>query len=267
MIQKYTLAVLICSFALTMSAQDNYEIQVYGSETQKVRTTMFELHSNVTTMGFKKDQQGVIADDLAWHETIEVTHGFTSWFEVGAYLFMSANRGQYGLTYVGDHIRPRFRAPESWHWPVGVSLSVEVGYQKPRYCADTWTLEIRPIIDKEYKWFYIAFNPVLDYSIVGQNHNAGLTFAPDLKLKFDVSKKVAIGLEYYTDLGPIRAPSPLSQQSHQLGPVFDLDVSPDYEINFGYMFGLTPGTERGIVKLILGRKVAWGKKKPLQTAP
>ena len=57
----------LIAYALCMrlSAQDNYEIQVYGSETQAPLTTMFELHSNVTTMGFKHDQNGVIADDLA----------------------------------------------------------------------------------------------------------------------------------------------------------------------------------------------------------
>lgn len=258
---KNFLYITLCLFCTNLSAQDNYEIQVYGSETQAPRTTMFELHSNVTVLGFREVQNGVIADNLAWHETIEITQGITPWFELGGYLFMSANRGQYGLTYVGDHLRPRFRAPESWHWPVGVSLSLEAGYQKPRYCADTWTLEIRPIIDKQYKWFYFSFNPVVDYAFVGYDHKAGLQFSPDLKLQFNVSKKVAIGLEYYTGIGSFQAPYPLAQQSHQLGPAFDLDVSPDYEINFGYMFGLTPGTERGIVKLILGRRVDWKPKK------
>lgn len=116
---KHLLSLIVFSLCIKLPAQNNYEIQVYGSETQAPRTTMFELHSNVTVMGFKQDQNGVIADDLAWHETIEITQGITPWFEVGAYLFMSANRGQYGLTYVGDHIRPRFRSPVSWHWPVG----------------------------------------------------------------------------------------------------------------------------------------------------
>jgi hypothetical protein len=41
---------------------------------------------------------------------------------------------------VGDHIRPRFRIPESWHWPVGVSLSNEIGYQRPEFSADSWDL-------------------------------------------------------------------------------------------------------------------------------
>jgi hypothetical protein len=260
---KYLLFFFACMTCSCAIAQNNYEIQVYGSETQAPRTMMIESHSNVTVMGFKQDQNGVIADDLAWHETIEVTQGITPWFEIGAYLFMSANRGQYGLTYVGDHIRPRFRAPVSWHWPVGVSISFEAGYQKRRYSADIWTLEIRPIIDKEYKWFYISFNPALDYAFVGPDHNAGLQFSPAVKLQFQVCKQVGIGVEYYGGIGSIKAPAAPSQQFQQIGPAIDLDVSADYEINVGYMFGLTPATERGIVKLILGRRVSWKKRKAI----
>ena len=52
------------------------------------------------------------------------------------------------MQWVGDHIRPRVRVPESWRWPVGVSLSTEVGYQRAVYSPDTWTWEIRPIVDK-----------------------------------------------------------------------------------------------------------------------
>jgi hypothetical protein len=240
-------------------SQDNYEIQVYGSETQEKGTTMFELHSNVTTQGFKTPVDGVIPDDLAWHETIEVTTGVTSWFEIGAYLFMSGNKGQYGMTYVGDHIRPRFRAPESWKWPVGVSLSLEVGYQKPRFSEDKWTLEIRPIIDKEYKWLYVSLNPVIDYSIVGYNHKSGPQFSPDFKIKFQVTKIVGLGIEYYGGLGAFN--DRVAQQFHQIGPAVDLDVAPEWEINFGFMIGLTHSTEGGIAKLILGRKVSWKKER------
>jgi len=252
---------IMCICCIRLTAQDNYEIQVYESETQAPLSTMFELHSNVTVIGFKQDQNGVVADNLAWHETVEITQGITPWFEIGTYLFLSANPGSYAPAWVGDHLRPRFRAPESWHWPVGVSLSLEAGYQRPRYCIDTWTLEIRPIIDKHYKWFYVSFNPVVDYAFVGQTHSGGPQFSPDVKLQFNVIKQFGFGVEYYGGVGPIRAPYSVNQQFQQIGPAFDIDVSEDYEINFGYMFGLTPGTERGIVKLILGRRVDWHKKK------
>jgi hypothetical protein len=60
---------------------------------------------------------------------------------------------------VGDHIRPRVHAPQKWHWPVGVSLSTEFGYQRAAFSPDTWTWEIRPIVDRKIGPWYLAFNP------------------------------------------------------------------------------------------------------------
>lgn len=52
---------------------------------------------------------------------------------------LASEQNGYGVQWVGDHIRPRVRVPTSWHWPVGVSLSTEIGYQRPVYSLDTWT--------------------------------------------------------------------------------------------------------------------------------
>jgi hypothetical protein len=82
------------------------------------------------------------------HETLELTQGINDWAEVGFYLLTSIQPDA-GWQWVGDHIRPRVRIPEFWHWPVGVSLSNEVGYQRRAFSPDTWTWEIRPIIDKK----------------------------------------------------------------------------------------------------------------------
>jgi hypothetical protein len=60
-------------------------------------------------------------------------------------------------------------APESWHWTVGASLSMEVGYQQRDFCQDSWTVELRPIIDKQWGPWYASFNPTLDRSLRGDN--------------------------------------------------------------------------------------------------
>src|SRR5712691_2537865 len=129
-------------------AQDNFEIQVYGSETVAPGRTMVELHSNTALRGRSRTEAGVVPTEHAAHETLEITHGFTSWFETGFYLFTSV-QPETGWEWVGDHIRPRVRAPESWHLPVGLSLSTELGYQRREFSTDTWTWEIRPIIDQQ----------------------------------------------------------------------------------------------------------------------
>ena len=106
--------------ATPAQAQDNYEIQVYGADTVEPGHTMVELHSNFTIDGSKEMVDGLYPTNHAEHETIEITHGFTDWFETGFYIFTSARSGQ-GWQWVGDHIRPRFRVPEKWHWLYGLN--------------------------------------------------------------------------------------------------------------------------------------------------
>ena|ERR1700733_5674509 len=104
-------------------AQDNYEIQVYGAQTVAKDATMVELHSNYTFGGQQYVQDGVLPTHNMLHETIEITHGFTDWFETGCYFF-NAIGSDNRTTYVGSHISPRAMISENWHWPVGVSLSL-----------------------------------------------------------------------------------------------------------------------------------------------
>ena len=94
-------------------AQGNFEIQVYGSETVAAGTTMVELHSNSAIQGTTRVEDGVLPTQRAVHETIEITHGWTSWFETGFYIFTSVQTlgPEQGYWWVGDHIRPRVRAP------------------------------------------------------------------------------------------------------------------------------------------------------------
>src|SRR5262249_17996773 len=135
-------------FVHVIYAQENYEIQVYGSQTQQKNSTIFELHSNYTFDGEKEEVKGVRPTYHAFHETIEITHGITNNFELGFYLFMNY-LPEYGFRVVGTHIRPRVMAPAKWNLPVGLSLSTEIGYQSPSYSEETWSIEIRPIIDKQ----------------------------------------------------------------------------------------------------------------------
>jgi hypothetical protein len=241
-------------------AQGNYEIQVYGSETVAPRTTMLELHSNYTAEGQRDTIDGVYPTNHALHETVEITQGLTDWSELGFYIFTSAQNGS-GLQWVGDHIRPRVRAPLSWHWPVGASLSMEIGYQRAAFDRDTWTWEIRPIIDKEAGRWYFAVNPALERVWHGPGVNLGVDFSPAVKVSYDITKVVAGGVEYYADYGSITNIASLHDQQQEIFPVIDLNVSPKWEINFGVGVGATASTDHWIIKGILGRRFDWGRPK------
>lgn len=244
----FAAAILLPSRAI---AQGNYEIQVYGSDQVEPRHTMVELHSNFTFQGSKSTTDGTLPTNHQLHETLEITHGFTDWFETGFYIFTSSKNGQ-GVQWVGDHIRPRVRIPKKWNWPVGLSLSNEIGYQRARFSTDTWTWELRPVIDKQIGRWYVAFNPTLDRSFHGPGVNQGLTFSPNFKAGYDVTKKITAGLEYYGSLGPATGFDPISQQQQQILPAIDLNLSPNWEFNFGVGVGVTRSTDHLLAKMILG---------------
>jgi hypothetical protein len=243
-------------------AQANYEIQVYGAATVPPQNLMVELHSNFTVEGQTQTIDGVYPTNHQEHETLELTEGLTDWSEVGFYVFTSEQDG-HGAQWVGDHIRPRISVPESWDWPVGVSVSTEIGYQRAEYSPDTWTWEIRPIIDKSIGRWYFAFNPALERTLHGPDVNQGLGFAPAFKVSYDFTPVISGGFEYYADYGPVRDIAPVHDQQQQLFVVADLNVSPVWEINFGVGIGATGSTDHLIVKAILGRRIDWGRHSPV----
>jgi len=260
---RFLLVMLFLWCAVFARAQDNYEIQVYGANTVAPRTTMLELHSNFTVEGSKAvpglpyASDGTYPTNHALHETVEITHGLTNWSELGFYIFTSASE-QAGYQWVGDHIRPRVRVPDQWRWPVGASLSMEFGYQRPRFSPDTWTLEIRPIIDKQVGRWYFCFNPTMDKSFHGPGESQGLNFAPNIKVSYDFTKRITGGVEYYAAYGTFTDFDSLHNQQQQIFPAIDLNISPKWEINFGVGIGPTASTDHLIIKGIIGRRFTWG---------
>jgi hypothetical protein len=260
MMRQGFFVLLFALCGLRLAAQDNYEIQVYGADTVEPRSTMVEFHTNFTAQGTRTPVNGVQPTEHAIHETIEITQGVNDWFETGFYIFTSARAGD-GYSWVGDHIRPRVRIPEKWHWPVGLSVSNEVGYQRRQFSEDTWTWELRPIIDKKAGPWYLSFNPTLDKSIHGLNESKGWEFSPNAKISYDFSKVVSGGLEYYGSLGPITGLDPVANQQQQFFPSIDLNVSPEWELNFGAGWGATRSTDHLIIKGIVGRRFSWRRDK------
>jgi hypothetical protein len=254
-------------------AQDNYEIQVYASETVAPQTLLTELHSNFTVEGSTTTQYGVLPTQHQDHETIELTEGITEWSEVGFYIFTAEQNG-HGVQWVGDHIRPRVRVPPRWHWPVGVSFSSEFGYARPPYSNPTWSWQFMPIVDQTIGRWYWSVNGTMVWNVHVVPPPAGstpaekqtyfrnvapkgLTFGPAATLTYAPSKYYNIGVEYYSYYGQFGNFVTLHYQQQQVFPVVNLFVSPKWEINFGAGWGATAGTDHLIVKCIVGRYFDW----------
>ena len=231
-------------------AQAENEIQVYASPTIQKNWTIFELHTNYTFKGSKK-----LADPRSakWlNKTVEITHGFAKNFEMGFYAFTGIAPGG-GFQYLGNQIRPRVTVPESWKWGWGASLSLEFGFFRP---DDTtrfeWQGELRPILDKTVDNWYFSFNPNIDFIVTGNNKGVGIS--PQFKTVYTFNKKIGLGFEYYGGLGSFKKILPVHQQEHLLGPVIDLYIHPMWEINGGFLFGITEYSNQQVLKILLGRR-------------
>lgn len=249
--KKIAVSILIFSFFLRGNAQADNEIQVYASPTIQHKWTIFELHSNYTFKGSKMLTDPKLAK---WtNETLEITHGFGKNFEIGFYTFTGINPYR-GYQYLGNQVRPRVTVPEEWKWKVGASLSVEFGFFRPDDTSSFfWQGEVRPIIDKTVKNWYFAFNPNIDFVVSGGSK--GIGFSPQAKAVYTIKEKVGVGFEYYSGLGNFNNILPLKQQEHLIGPMIDVYVHPMWEVNGGFLFGLTENSNQQIFKLLLGRRI------------
>jgi hypothetical protein len=107
-------------------------------------------------------------------------------------------------------------------------------------------------VDKKQGRWYWSLNPTLDRSFHGPGVRQGVVFSPNFKASYDVTPKVAAGFEYYGSVGPVTGFDPVSQQQHQIFPAIDLNLAPQWEVNFGLGVGMTRSTDHLIAKMILG---------------
>ena len=235
---------------VAVHAQGNYEVQVYGSDLVPKGSTMVEMHSNFTAKG-SPGGDGVLPTNHAEHQTLEITHGFNEWFECGFYQFTSIQPDG-SWKWVGTHIRPRVAIPERYKLPVGLSLSTEIGYQRPNFDPDTWSLELRPIVDKKIGGLYMSFNPTLERSFRGPSKDNGFEFSPNVKVSYDVIKRAAFGLEYYGAYGRWDSWDAVRDTEQMFIPSVDIDFGPRWEFNFGVGVGVTQATDHLLIKCILG---------------
>ena len=249
-------AFLLCATTV-ICAQENFEIEVYESETAPPHTLIVEEHTNFTVQGTKPESDGMYPNEHSLRNTSELVYGVSDWFEAAAYVFTYGHSGQ-GYQFAGMHVRPRFRAPEEWHLPVGVGFSSEFGYARRQFSEDTWTTELRPIVDKKFGRFYAAYNPVFERSLHGENYDRGFFFSNDAKVSYELTEKVRAGLEYYGSLGPITGIYATRDQEHMFIPVVDLEPSHAWEVNFGVGIGATHATNHLIMKAIVARRFDFG---------
>jgi hypothetical protein len=247
-IGRVTVAALTC-LASPVQAELPDEIQVYADDINAPGQFHLELHLNTTPSGRSTPHYpGEITPAHGIRLTPEFSYGLTPDLEAG--LYVPTERASGGSVYVaGAKLRMKWLGVHASGGGPFAGLNIELSQVAERFERDRRSMEMRPMLGWRSADWLIAFNPTLDIALAGPGKDQPPDFAPSLKVARTVTDWAALGLEYYTDLGPVSDILPYAQQGRTLYAAIDVE-RPPWVFNFGIGRGFGEASDAWTVKMI-----------------
>jgi len=228
------------------------EIQVYTDDINAPGEFGLELHINTTPKGRSTpDFPNEITPHHGLRFTPEFSYGLTRDLEAGLYLPYA--RDAEGTThFAGPKLRLKWlplRPEEGAHgWFLGAN--VEYAWVEPEFEQSRYGVELRPIVGYRGREWLLAANPILGWAPAGPDRDSKPDFSPSVKLARNVASGLALGVEYYAELGKVNNILPHAEQAHTLYLALDYDRKP-WAFNIGIGRGLTGASDRWTLKTII----------------
>ena len=235
------------SAALGQPAKAVDEIQVYNAGIAAVGQFTIQQHLNYIPLGVKDAPfPGGLISHNSINGTPEFAYGVTDWWEVGLYLPFAIKDQQ----FLSDSFKLRtlFVTPHAEQRDFFYGVNFEFSNTTPKFSQTRFGMEIRPIIGVRNADYEFIFNPIVD---IGFGKFGEERFTPAARLARKLGPDLFVGLEYYADFGQIGNFANLADQQHTLFAVTDFKLGV-FGVNFGVGYGLTPASDRWVVKTIVG---------------
>jgi hypothetical protein len=223
------------------------EIQVYNAGIAAVGQFTIQQHLNYVPLGVKDPPfPGGLISNNSINGTPEFAYGITDWWEVGLYLPFAIKDQQFLSN--AFKLRTLFVSPSADQRNFFYGVNFEFSNTTPKFAQTRFAMEIRPIIGLRNADYEFIVNPIVD---IGFGKYGEADFAPAVRVARKLDKDLFVGLEYYADFGKIGDFLKLPDQQHLLFAVTDFKLGV-MDVNFGVGYGLTPGSDRWVIKTILG---------------
>jgi hypothetical protein len=234
-------------------ALDPWEFEVYPYLTTPRGVLEIESLNAVVASGHQEAGEGTSAGIFPsqgmWFNAYEFTYGLTDRIEAAGYLNF-AKPGDHGYRFAGDKFRLRGQLFEQGVLPVDLGWYVELEqHVTPAFDAQRFELELKPIIEKDIGRVSLRLNPIFEKPLGAPEGREAPGFGYAAGIYYPWHRSFSPGLEAYGGAGEIGNFEPVSNQQHYLFPVVWGVLPHGIEYNFGVGFGLTPGSDRVIVKL------------------
>lgn len=229
------------------AAKATDEIQVYNAAIAEVGQFTIQQHLNYVPLGQKNPPfLGGLVSNHSLNGTPEFAYGVTDWWEVGLYLpFSIQDQKFYSDAF---KLRTLFVSPHANQREFFYGVNFEFSNETPPFAQTRFALEIRPIIGIRKSDYEFIVNPIVN---IGFGKHGEADFTPAARVARKVGQDLWVGLEYYSNFGRIGDFLKIADQEHTLFAVADFKLGV-FGVNFGVGYGLTPASDRWVVKTIIG---------------
>jgi hypothetical protein len=236
--------IALCVSAIPCRAQGGYEFEVYSTNIAPPGEAELETHINFVPSGARfVDEAGGRATHRAFRASVEIGTSLTSWLEASIYTVGYARNGA-GIQYVGNRARMTAVVPGS-RLPFRVGLSQEVGYAQPGFAENRWAYEVTPIVEQRFGRQSLVLNSAFERGLGGGGHE--WEFEPRAALTRSFGDEEAVGLEYYSVLGPVTSFDARSHQIHQIFATGSAELASGWKSVLGVGRGLTRNSDRWVI--------------------
>ena len=244
-------ALLLSLLASAARAALPDEIQVYTDDINAPGEFGLELHVNTTPSGRRTpDFPGEVTPHHGLRMTPEFSWGLTRTLEAGFYLPYTRD-AEGRILFGGPKARLKWipLKPEEGGTGWFAGLNGEYSWLNPNFEPETRRFELRPILGWRNPDWLLAVNPVLSWPRNGPEHGGRPQFEPSFKAARTVAPGIALGLEYYTELGPLGRPAPSAERPQTIYFALETDRTP-IPLHFGIGRGLNDAADKWTVKAI-----------------
>ncbi len=245
-------AALAASAVAPCGASLSDEIQVYTDDINVPGEAGLELHVNTTPRGRSTpDYPGEVVPEHGLRLTPEFSYGLAPSWEAGLYLPIS--RDASGNTRLaGAKLRLKWlpiRPDTHGGWFAGVNT--ELSRLQQRFSESRNSLELRGMVGWRSERWLFAVNPLIGWSLSPGYRGQSPDFSLASKVARTVRPGLALGLEYYNDIGTLARVLPAGEQGNTLYAALDWSGG-GWDVNVGIGHGLTRSADPLTVKAIVG---------------
>ncbi|MEI7681490.1 MAG: hypothetical protein WCK07_18965 [Betaproteobacteria bacterium] len=235
---KSAACLLLLLFASCCAAAP-FEIKIHDELIAPYQESVYETEAHV----YRAPSSQALKSSVV-QTRLEYAYGVTraSEWSINAFLSNYAgnnelNGGKIAHLYIPEHDE------DGWfHY----GIKNEINTYRPLFAPQQVYYEITPILALQTAQWRLTLNPSLDYYFKGGHH---WELAPGARLAYRLTRETSVGVEYYSEMGPLRNLTSVSQRPDMAYLVLDTKRG-NSSFHFGLGKGVNAVSDQWVFKFI-----------------